>query len=158
MSWLSVSAPERTVRSDPGVVDQDLDSAELLVNLGHEPLHVLAVPDVAGTEIRPDFHLAKTSGDLLGIQARLGTRVEEAEGDVHAALRELDRDGAADPAGSSGHDRHLTPQVGGVEERLGLGLSAYLVEKSLDGAVDVGIHGGTGYAPDRAGRNRPIKE
>ena len=84
-----------------------------LSRVGHEPLDGHGVADVAlgGVDLHP--HRAERG---LGQERLLGhvaaRQVHEAERHVAAQPPELERDGAAEPGGAAGDDRHLAPEPG----------------------------------------------
>ena len=90
------------VAGDAGVVDQHVDRPELGLNLGHSPLAVLELADVA-----LDDHDAELLGGGLGGRLVIGV----AGRDLEAVRLQPGDDGvanAARPAGDHRHSRHVS--------------------------------------------------
>ena len=104
--------PQRAVVRDAGVVDEAVDAAEPLLDLGHEALDFVVVADVAARRVDAD---AERFDRRLG-QQRLGGDVapghfHEVEGDAGAALGEVEADGAPQPRRSTRDDDHSARQI-----------------------------------------------
>ncbi|GMF13300.1 unnamed protein product [Phytophthora lilii] len=96
---------QRLAAHDAGVVDEDVDEAELLEHLASGPIHLAAVAHVHLEEVR-----FSASGETRDLANDL-----EAAGDVDvpdehhgAELREADRQHAAEPHGAARDQHHLS--------------------------------------------------
>ncbi len=87
---------------DPGVVDEDVDAAELARDPLDEPEDGVAVGDVGCDRDRPAAEGADLLGHLLGT---FGINV--VDGDVGAVGGQPERDGPADSPRRAGDDGHL---------------------------------------------------
>ena len=105
---------EHAVAREAGVVERDVEVAELGDRAAHERLALLPVGDVAevrdrlaarGLDLRD--HLA---GRVLVGAAAVALGAEVVDHDRGAVPRELDRLDAAEAAPCSGDDRHLAVQ------------------------------------------------
>ena len=89
-----------------GVAHEDIHPAERLRGRGDEPLHSL---DLAHVRLNHD-RLAAGKFDFGGRLLGLGLVAEVVDGHIGAVPRQLQRDGAADPAAAAGDDRGLAAQ------------------------------------------------
>ena len=102
-----------------GVVDEDVEPAELIDGLLHRLLAELLVADVAGNGDRLAPFLLD---DLLGLGGVV-MLAQIDDGDVRAFAREQRGDRAADAAVAAGDQRHLALQPAGARiARLPVGL------------------------------------
>src|SRR5690606_178861 len=105
-------APQRAVPADPGVVDQDVQRAEALPGAAHEAFHGARIPHVALGAEDLDLEQPQLAGGPLRLLRHAAVAVVDVvEGDVHAVLRQFERDRAADAGRATGHDRAQTAQV-----------------------------------------------
>src|SRR5690606_20545515 len=105
-------APQRAVPADPGVVDQDVQRAEALPGAAHEALHGTGIAHVALGAEDLDLEQPQLAGRALRLLRHAAVAViDVVEGDVHAVLRQLQRDRPADARRPAGHDRAQAAQV-----------------------------------------------
>jgi hypothetical protein len=91
---------EASDQGDAGIVDQDVDGAELVVGLLDHGGDGLAVGDVGGD----GDGIAALGFDGIGDRGGLVGSVAVVDGDVGAGICEGQRDGGADAAGSAGDE------------------------------------------------------
>ena len=90
---LLAQPPERAVVGDAGIVDQEVDPAQLLLGLVDELLHRLPVADVAAPGVHPDAHGRQRGLGQQRLLADVAARhVHEAERHVAAEPAELHGD------------------------------------------------------------------
>ena len=94
-------------RLDPGVVDHDVDAAELLDGGGDQPLQV---GDFAHVSLYPDRLVSQRADLFLQRLGRFGMR-DVVDDDVGALLGELQHDGQTDAAVAAGDDGDFAFQV-----------------------------------------------
>ena len=90
---------DQRVARDAGVVDEDVEVAELRLDPLDERLRLGRVADV-----RADGDTADLGGDRLSASSLPGAVVDR---DLRAAARQLAGDGRADPARAPGDERDL---------------------------------------------------
>jgi len=96
-----VHLDEGLVRADSGVVDENVEVAELLEEVLRHAEGIGVVADVGLSQARLAAHLP----DLLGHRLGGGLAGHEVHRDVGALLGERQRDRASDPTGAPGHER-----------------------------------------------------
>ena len=94
----------QAVLGDTGVIDQDIDVAELLLNLGHHGLRFLEVGGVGGIGL----HLVAESGNLC--HRLLGRFVDDqvCEGDIRPFSGKFKGNGFADSACGARDERYFS--------------------------------------------------
>src|SRR5260221_1950181 len=103
-------AQEQLVARDAGVVHEDVEPAELLLDLCHELRDGRRAGDVAAVGPR-------ALGELGALRCRRtrGLGARRHAGDLRSAARELDRDGGTDPARSPRYEGPTALQEAGPE-------------------------------------------
>src|SRR5690606_41605269 len=96
---------------------------------------IVSNASVARADVAAHHRLPQQARYLVGIDAILGPRVEEAERDVGTAPRQLEGDRAPDAARRARDDGDPPADARRVEERLRLRLRPDLVQQGLDGLV-----------------------
>ena len=105
----SVMLPDRGVAGDAGVVDEDVEPAELVDGLLHHAPGAFEVGDVLVVRGRLAAALANEIDGEVGVLAgalALEAGAEIVDEDLGALLGQLERVTAADAVARAGHDRH----------------------------------------------------
>src|SRR5439155_10766820 len=90
-----------------GVVDQDIQRAELLLHLIEHPGQLLGLTDMPPQGYGPNPELARVGGGLFR-----GLLIAQVIDDhVGTTPRELERGGAADPAAATGYQGNAPAQL-----------------------------------------------
>ena len=85
-------------RVTPGVVDRNIDAAELLDGVGNDAIDVMEVPDIGLHRDAAALEGADGGGGVLG-----GFSVNIDRNDMRSGLGQRDGAGAADAAAGAGH-------------------------------------------------------
>ncbi len=147
--WATVMFFERCGLEDAGVVDEDVEPAELLDDRGDGLVDALGIAEVAANGERVDVLTREVAHGLF----RLRLRGKISDGDVCAGFGQGEGDGAANALGRSGDERGLCP-VSSLSMTWVLGdycfgvasgaVSAALAQVRVRGGGRAGVVGRTG--------------
>ncbi len=114
-------------------VDEKMDAAHPLENLGDEGPNRVPIPDINPLREHFDFELLQLELQIGGLGGyRTARKIDPVEGHVHSAAGKLDGAPATYTGRPPADDRRASPQASQVTGGLGLGLLADLLEQCLD--------------------------